>query len=98
MRMLLTVVLSPLMLLLTGEVFSGSSVAYGGTQIQQRDRDCLCDCGCACDEDGDGICDICGGCLPIGPDADGDGVPNGQDADYVPPHDGTGKLGFHWQP
>lgn len=28
---------------------------------------------------------------PAAPDADGDGIPNGQDPDYVPPRDGTGR-------
>lgn len=35
------------------------------------------------DEDGDGYNDLA-------PDADGDGIPNGQDEDYVRPEDGTG--------
>lgn len=64
--------------------------ANAGVQIQQRDRDCVCDCDEPCDADGDGICDNCDGHLPIGPDADGDGVPNGQDDDYLPPQDGSG--------
>lgn len=50
--------------------------------------------GCICqqfiDENGDGICDLCNGCIPQGPDADGDGIPNGQDDDYEPPQDGSG--------
>ncbi len=36
------------------------------------------------DEDGDGFNDLA-------PDADGDGIPNGQDPDYVKPGDGTGN-------
>jgi hypothetical protein len=28
---------------------------------------------------------------PDAPDDDGDGIPNGQDDDYVPPEDGSGK-------
>lgn len=36
------------------------------------------------DEDGDGICDNF-------QDADGDGIPNGEDPDWVRPQDGTGK-------
>ena len=36
------------------------------------------------DEDGDGFNDLA-------PDADGDGIPNGQDPDYVKPADGTGS-------
>ena len=40
------------------------------------------------DADGDGICDNIG---INGRDDDGDGIPNGQDDDYVPPRDGSGK-------
>jgi hypothetical protein len=41
------------------------------------------------DLNGDGICDnFTGG---YGFDDDGDGIPNGQDDDYVKPQDGTGK-------
>lgn len=36
------------------------------------------------DEDGDGYNDLA-------PDADGDGIPNGQDPDYVKPEDGAGN-------
>ena len=36
------------------------------------------------DNDGDGFNDLA-------PDADGDGIPNGQDPDYVRPQDGTGN-------
>ena len=36
------------------------------------------------DEDGDGFNDLA-------PDADGDGIPNGQDPDWVKPEDGTGN-------
>lgn len=36
------------------------------------------------DEDGDGFNDLA-------PDADGDGIPNGLDPDYVRPEDGTGS-------
>jgi hypothetical protein len=39
------------------------------------------------DADGDGVCDNFG---INGRDDDGDGVPNGQDDDYVPPLDGSG--------
>ncbi len=38
--------------------------------------------------DVDGICDNIG---INGRDADGDGIPNGQDGDYVQPRDGSGK-------
>jgi len=37
------------------------------------------------DEDGDGFNDLA-------PDADGDGIPNGLDPDYVKPEDGTGMM------
>lgn len=37
------------------------------------------------DEDGDGFNDLA-------PDADGDGIPNGLDPDYVKPEDGTGNM------
>ena len=37
------------------------------------------------DEDGDGFNDLA-------PDADGDGIPNGMDEDYVKPEDGTGNM------
>ena len=40
------------------------------------------------DEDGDGFNDLA-------PDADGDGIPNGLDPDYVKPEDGTG-LQYKW--
>ena len=40
------------------------------------------------DEDGDGFNDLA-------PDADGDGIPNGLDPDYVKPEDGTGLMN-HW--
>jgi len=50
-------------------------------------------CGCGgngnvVDEDGDGVCDNIG---INGRDSDGDGVPNGQDEDYEPPRDGSGR-------
>ena len=60
--------------------------------VAQGPADCPND-ECVCqyiDEDGDGICDLCGGCIPQGEDDDGDGIPNGQDDDYVPPQDGDG--------
>ena len=37
------------------------------------------------DEDGDGFNDLA-------PDADGDGIPNGLDEDFVRPEDGTGNM------
>jgi hypothetical protein len=91
MKVLLVAVVSLVMLLAVAEVGIAGDGACDGTQVQQRDRDCQCDCDYPCDDDGDGICDNCGGCLPQGPDADGDGIPNGQDPDYVPPQDGDGQ-------
>jgi hypothetical protein len=51
--------------------------------------------GCGCDggmnfidSDGDGVCDNIG---TNGRDDDGDGIPNGQDDDYEPPRDGSGR-------
>jgi len=40
------------------------------------------------DEDGDGFNDLA-------PDADGDGIPNGLDEDYVKPEDGDGNMYRH---
>ena len=40
------------------------------------------------DENGDGINDLA-------KDADGDGIPNGQDPDWVKPADGSGYMGQH---
>jgi len=42
------------------------------------------------DDDGDGICDNIG---ENGRDDDGDGIPNGQDDDYVKLQDGSGNGG-----
>ncbi len=42
------------------------------------------------DEDGDGFNDNA-------PDADGDGIPNGMDEDYVRPEDGSGNMYRHGQ-
>ncbi len=42
------------------------------------------------DEDGDGFNDLA-------PDADGDGIPNGLDEDYVRPEDGSGSMLRHGQ-
>lgn len=42
------------------------------------------------DEDGDGFNDLA-------PDADGDGIPNGMDEDYVRPEDGSGNMYRHGQ-
>lgn len=67
-------------------LFAGISVV----KVKAACGDC-CVCGQYIDENGDGICDLCDGCIPQGDDDDGDGIPNGQDDDYVPPQDGTGK-------
>jgi hypothetical protein len=85
-----------LLMLLAVLTFSVSASWAAGNGICQRDRDrdCIQDpAGCqCCDVDGDGICDKCGGtCEPKGEDADGDGIPNGQDPDYSPPQDGSGR-------
>lgn len=92
MKTLLVTAVSLAMLFVAAQVCAagGENGSACGTQIQQRDRDCQCDCDYPCDADGDGTCDNCGGCLPFGPDDDGDGIPNGQD-DYVPPEDGDGQ-------
>lgn len=78
------------MLVVLGVLVAMAPVTSAGVCIPKRDRDCVCDCDDPCDADGDGICDNCLGHLPIGPDADGDGIPNGQDDDYLPPLDGSG--------
>ncbi len=71
-------------------------------EFVDEDGDGVCDnncgrgrggCGCGgngnfVDEDGDGICDNIG---TNGRDSDGDGIPNGQDDDYEPPRDGSGR-------
>ncbi len=46
------------------------------------------------DADGDGICDNMG---IYGRDDDGDGIPNGQDGDYMQPLDGSGKQSGNGQ-
>ena len=47
------------------------------------------------DTDGDGVCDngdgVCDYFGINGRDYDGDGIPNGQDDDYVRPQDGNGQ-------
>ncbi|MEA1895281.1 MAG: hypothetical protein U9N36_08810 [Euryarchaeota archaeon] len=54
--------------------------------------DCGRGCGCGgrnfIDNDGDGVCDNTG---INGKDSDGDGIPNGQDDDYKPLRDGSGR-------
>lgn len=48
---------------------------------------------------GDGTCafvdENCDGFNDLAPDADGDGIPNGQDPDWVRPEDGTGRQLQH---
>ena len=68
-------------------LFAGISVAKGPAACAQ---DC-CVCDQFVDANGDGVCDLCDGCIPQGDDDDGDGIPNGQDDDYVPPQDGSGS-------
>ena len=72
-------------------LFAG--IATAKIQQRDRDRDRDCTCGQFIDVDGDGICDNCNGCIPSpkGDDDDGDGIPNGQDDDYSPPKDGSGR-------
>lgn len=57
-----------------------------------EDGDGICDNGGSgmnfVDEDGDGVCDNIG---TNGRDSDGDGTPNGQDEDYEPKRDGSGR-------
>lgn len=81
------------MYLLAGIIFL---VVLAGLYVTKSQAACGDDCCICCqyiDEDGDGVCDLCDGCIPEpqGDDDDGDGIPNGQDDDYVPPQDGTGK-------
>ena len=47
------------------------------------------------DLDGDGICDNLGSGNGHMFDDDGDGIPNGQDDDYVKPQDGSGKKAMN---
>ena len=70
--------------------------ALAGKGACQQDRDRVCDPGTCpncqyVDANGDGVCDKCGTCVPKGADDDGDGIPNGQDPDYQPPRDGSGR-------
>ena len=78
-------------MVLIGVVFA--FLVIGMTTVKAQavcDKDC-CVCQQFVDEDGDGICDLCNGCIPQGDDDDGDGIPNGQDDDYIPPQDGDGN-------
>lgn len=66
--------------------------AWAATRSQDRTCDPAACPVCKCvDANGDGICDNCGTCIPKGADDDGDGIPNGQDPDYKPPKDGSGR-------
>ena len=79
-------------LILAGIVFLFLFIGIAAVKAHACPQD-WCVCGQYIDADGDGICDLCDGCIPApkGDDADGDGIPNGQDPDYVPPKDGTGQ-------
>lgn len=65
-----------------------------GISIGNGQAACAQDC-CVCDQfvdaNGDGVCDLCDECIAQGDDDDGDGIPNGQDDDYVSPQDGSGS-------
>ena len=79
-----------------GAAAQATPVAGKGTTERKRDRVRQCAGQAACpnfvDEDGDGVCDNCPQCRnPDAPDDDGDGIPNGQDDDYTPPQDGSGR-------
>jgi len=68
------------------------SLTFAADQQRDRQQDRTCVCDNYVDVDGDGVCDNCDGvCNPDAPDDDGDGIPNGQDDDYSPPQDGSGK-------
>ena len=87
-------------------MFVGISMAknqQNGLQKGDCDRVMDCDYDCFCgwlfDMYEEGICDFCGGYIPedvggngpYGPnDTDGDGIPNCDDPDYIPPQNGTG--------
>lgn len=79
------------MLILAGVVFLFLFMGIVSVQVKACCANDGCLCGQFIDADGDGICDLCSGCIPQGPDDDGDGIPNGQDDDYVPPQDGDGQ-------
>lgn len=78
-------------LILAGIVFLFLFIGIAAVNVQASYAKDGCVCGQYIDADGDGICDLCSGCILQGPDDDGDGIPNGQDDDYVPPRDGTGR-------
>jgi hypothetical protein len=88
-RILHAVVLAMLVMSMSGaQALAGRGDCKGD---QQRKRD---GSGPNCefvDENGDGICDKSGECVPKGRDDDGDGIPNGQDPDYQPKRDGSGR-------
>ncbi len=59
-------------------------VLFTINQLPAQDCDGFGGMGDYIDENGDGFNDLA-------PDADGDGIPNGMDEDYVPPADGEGN-------
>jgi hypothetical protein len=75
-RIALTTLLTLLMSLLAVAAFAQDDVTFGPGQGNG-----VCQ---FIDEDGDGFNDLA-------PDADGDGIPNGMDEDYVRPEDGEGN-------
>jgi hypothetical protein len=90
------VIYTVILIVLAAVMFAPAAWAGKGTCDQDRTRDQLRD-PAVCpvcqfvDANGDGVCDRCGTCIPKGDDADGDGIPNGQDPDYTPPKDGSGR-------
>ncbi len=71
-----------ILVLISGLLLAGAASAQEASPIQDPDKGsgiCL-----FIDEDGDGFNDLA-------PDADGDGIPNGLDPDYVKPLDGEGQ-------
>ncbi len=77
---------SSFLLLFSVVLFLGLYLTSSDTRAQQKGKKG----GSAfVDLNGDGICDNLGS--GYGFDEDGDGIPNGQDDDYVKPQNGTGK-------
>ena len=64
-------------------LISGPGIAQDPEQVQPLDKSE--EIFIFVDEDGDGFNDLA-------PDADGDGIPNGLDEDYVRPEDGSGNM------
>ena len=67
-------------ILLTALLAVGANAQDGGPRNGEGNGVCQ-----FIDEDGDGFNDLA-------PDADGDGIPNGLDPDYVKPEDGSGLM------